>query len=130
MSFSKTLLYLLSTGSTQEDPSRHNCKIVDLDVKNQIKETNENLRLLVLVQEKIFKGFLKCMFLPYTGSQKDNTVKPVLSGHSKRIPKLVFNTQNRLMQVKSIAESVILYEILGSYLFLQIWENILLKLGK
>ena len=32
------------------------------------------------------------------------TVKPVLRGHSKRRPKLVFNTDYRLMQVKSIAE--------------------------
>ena len=32
------------------------------------------------------------------------TVKPVLSGHSKRITKLVFKTDYRLMQVKSIAE--------------------------
>ena len=32
------------------------------------------------------------------------TVKPVLSGHSKRRPKLVFKTGFRLMQVKSIAE--------------------------
>ena len=32
------------------------------------------------------------------------TVKPVLSGHSKRTPKLVFNTNYYLMQVKSIAE--------------------------
>ena len=31
-------------------------------------------------------------------------VKPVLSGHSKRTPKLIFNTDYRLMQVKSIAE--------------------------
>ena len=28
---------LLSTGSTQEDLFRHDCKNVDLDVKNQIK---------------------------------------------------------------------------------------------
>ena len=34
---SKTHLSLLSAGSTQEDPSRHNRKIVDWDVKNQIK---------------------------------------------------------------------------------------------
>ena len=34
----------------------------------------------------------------------DPTVKPVLSGHSKRRPKLVFKTDYRLMQVKSIAE--------------------------
>ena len=33
------------------------------------------------------------------------TVKPVLSGHSKKTPKKVFKTNNRLMQVKSIAES-------------------------
>ena len=32
------------------------------------------------------------------------TVKAVLSGHSKRRPKLVFKTDYRLMQVKSIAE--------------------------
>ena len=33
-----------------------------------------------------------------------NTVKPVLSGHTKRRPKLVFKTDYRLMQIKSIAE--------------------------
>ena len=32
------------------------------------------------------------------------TVKPVLSGHSKRRPKIVFKTDYHLMQVKSIAE--------------------------
>ena len=32
------------------------------------------------------------------------TVKPVLSGHSKRRPKFVFKTNYPLMQVKSIAE--------------------------
>ena len=32
------------------------------------------------------------------------TVNPVLSRHSKRTPKLVFKTNYRLMQVKSIAE--------------------------
>ena len=35
---------------------------------------------------------------------KVSTVKPVFSGHSKRRPKLVFKTDYRLMQVKSIAE--------------------------
>ena len=34
----------------------------------------------------------------------DPTVKPVLIGHSKRTQKLVFNTDYRLMQVKSITE--------------------------
>ena len=40
VSLSKTHCILLSTGSTQEDPSRHIWKIVDWDVKNQIKQTN------------------------------------------------------------------------------------------
>ena len=39
MSLSKTLLSLLSTGSSQEDPSSHNGKNVDWGVKNQIKQT-------------------------------------------------------------------------------------------
>ena len=33
----------------------------------------------------------------------NNTVKPVLSSHSKRTQKLFFNTDYLLMQVKSIA---------------------------
>ena len=37
VSLSKTHQSLLSTGSTQENLSRHNWKIVDWDVKNQIK---------------------------------------------------------------------------------------------
>ena len=37
-----------------------------------------------------------------------STVKPALSGHSKRRQKLIFKTPNRLMQVKSIAEGSIL----------------------
>ena len=40
VSLSKTHLSLLSTGSTQENLSRHNWKIVDWDVKNQIKQNN------------------------------------------------------------------------------------------
>ena len=36
VSLSKTLYPLLSTGSTQEDPSQHNRTNVDWDVKNQI----------------------------------------------------------------------------------------------
>ena len=32
------------------------------------------------------------------------TVKPVISGHSKKRQKMVFKTDYRLMQVKSIAE--------------------------
>ena len=43
---------------------------------------------------------------PVTGQIQNNliTVKPVLSGHSKRRPKLVFKTDYGLMKVKSIAE--------------------------
>ena len=37
VSLSKAHLSLLSTGSTQEDQSRHNWKFFDWDVKNQIK---------------------------------------------------------------------------------------------
>ena len=40
VSLSKTLLSFTSTGSTQEDPSQHNSKIVDWDVKNQTKQTD------------------------------------------------------------------------------------------
>ena len=36
--------------------------------------------------------------------QRSSTVKPVLSGHLKGRPKLFFNTDYHLMQVKSIAE--------------------------
>ena len=37
------------------------------------------------------------------------TVKPALSDHSKRRPKLVFKTDYRLMHVKSIAEIILQY---------------------
>ena len=39
MSVSKTIYPLLSTGPIQEDPSRHDLKIVDWDVENQNKQT-------------------------------------------------------------------------------------------
>ena len=38
------------------------------------------------------------------GIRKSHTVKPVLSGHSKKDQKLFFKTYYRLMQVKNIAE--------------------------
>ena len=41
VSLNKTHLSLLSTGSTQEDLTQHNQKIIDLDVKNQIKSINK-----------------------------------------------------------------------------------------
>ena len=40
----------------------------------------------------------------FSWRNKLNTVKPVLSGHSKEGQKYVFKTDNRLMQVKSITE--------------------------
>ena len=49
----------------------------------------------------VLSGCLRQVLL-YSYSQC--TVKPVLSGHSKRRPKLVLKTDYRLMQVKSIAE--------------------------
>ena len=36
------VLFLLSTGSTQEDPTQHYRKIVDWDVKNQIKQPKQD----------------------------------------------------------------------------------------
>ena len=37
----------LVTGSTQEDPSQHDLKIVDLHIKNQAKQTNkQNMPLM------------------------------------------------------------------------------------
>ena len=45
MCLTKTHLYLLTTGSTHEEPSRHNYKRVDWDVKNQIKQTNKYFHL-------------------------------------------------------------------------------------
>ena len=38
MSLSKTQNSLFRIGSTQEDLSRHNWKIIDWDIKNQIKQ--------------------------------------------------------------------------------------------
>ena len=41
LSLSKTHISLLYTGSTAEDPSRHNLKIVDWDKKNQFEQTDK-----------------------------------------------------------------------------------------
>ena len=40
-------LSLLSTGSTQEDLSRRKWKIFDWDIKNQIKQTNQEWEILL-----------------------------------------------------------------------------------
>ena len=50
MSLSKTLYRLLSTGSTQEDRKafRHDCKIVDCDVKRQNIQTNQGHCICIL----------------------------------------------------------------------------------
>ena len=46
MSLSKTLTPLLSTVSNQES-SKHDCKIVDWDVKNQLEQIKNN-RILTM----------------------------------------------------------------------------------
>ena len=43
---------------------------------------------------------IECRLLHYIST----TVKPVLSGHSKRKPKTIFKNDDRLRHVKSIAE--------------------------
>ena len=48
--------------------------------------------------------FQICRFSLYQGRTVFYTVKSVLNGPLKRRLKLVFKTDNRLMQVKSIAE--------------------------
>ena len=50
VSLSKTHKSLLSSGSAQEDPSQSNWKIVDWDVKNEIKQTNNWKNMISLVQ--------------------------------------------------------------------------------
>ena len=47
MTLSKTLYPLLSTGLTQEDPSQHDPKSVDWEVKNQIKQTFSSRYVIV-----------------------------------------------------------------------------------
>ena len=42
MFLSKTLYPLLGTGLTQEPSFRHDLKVVDWDVKNQIKQETDN----------------------------------------------------------------------------------------
>ena len=56
VSLSKTHLSLLSTGSTQEDPSQHDWKIVDWDVKNQIKQTKNMTRSIIMKQNFVYIG--------------------------------------------------------------------------
>ena len=48
---------LLSTGSTQEYPSRHNWKSVDWDIKNQIKQNK-----FFLIRYWVFLRFCLCNF--------------------------------------------------------------------
>ena len=51
VSLSKTLYPLRSTGSAQEDPSQHDSKSVDWDVKNQIKQTKKSTNFTAVVKE-------------------------------------------------------------------------------
>ena len=65
-------------------------------LKNEYSEPLELAALLVWVDMRNPK-----VIITYTPKY---TVKPVLSGHSKRRPNIVFNTEYRFMQIKSIAE--------------------------
>ena len=77
----------------------------------------ETLRLPILwksfqdqtpIKESLCYSSLKMMYMIKLTckiqSATHNTIKPVLSNHSKRTQKLFFNRDNWLMQVKSIAE--------------------------
>ena len=64
VSLSKTLNPLLSTGSTQEDPSQHDWKIVDWDVKNQSKQSNRSKS----------RGHVLCIQID--SSTQVNTIRP------------------------------------------------------
>ena len=79
---------LLSTGSTQEDRklSRHELKIVERDIKHQHKQTMGGY------------NYSTCAV------NQANTVKPVLSSHSKIDKTKVLMTNGSLMKVESIAE--------------------------
>ena len=57
-SLSKTHLSLFSNGSTKEDPSQHNRKLVDWDVKNQIKK-KDSCNGVVALPAKSFVTFTK-----------------------------------------------------------------------
>ena len=62
--------------------------------------TQLSVKFQLLIKTKILTNEdVSCLKPP-----RSCTVKPVLSGHSERTTKLVFNTDYRLMQVKSIAE--------------------------
>ena len=88
VSLIKTHLSLLSTGSTQEGPSGHTWNIVDLDVKNRIKQTISS----TADAQNMFPD------------NYDSTVKPILSGHSKTDKTKISMTNDSLMKVESIAE--------------------------
>ena len=54
-------------------------------------------------KKKLVKSSFHFFFATQGGGEQ-NAVKPVLSGHSKRSPKLFFKADYRSMQVKSVAE--------------------------
>ena len=59
VSLSKTHLSLLSTCSTQEDPSGHKWKIVEWDIKKQIKQTKHS-QLIKELSAIILKMLTSC----------------------------------------------------------------------
>ena len=73
---------------------------VKLNNKNYIKMHREIHKKCQVVDKNHQQYKMERKYL----SQCKCTVKPVLSGHSKRRPKLIFKTDYRFMQVKSIEE--------------------------
>ena len=88
VTFRKTLYPLLSTGSTQEDPSQHDWKNVDWDVKDENKQTEDiNWKYLVwisvlytlVIENFIVHGRLiyqQCCSWLILKSQKKKAVSP------------------------------------------------------
>ena len=81
--------------------------LIPVHTKFQDHNSYKYLTIMDRQMDESFKGWtnkLKTTWPFNFFKSMEHMVKPVLSGHSKRIPKLVFKTNYRLMQVKSIAE--------------------------
>ena len=60
--------------------------------------------MVCLSQKRLCHSICRSWDTEHTLLERYCTVKPVLSGHSKKDKKLVFKTDYRLMEVESIAE--------------------------
>ena len=72
--------------------------VIELAQQNSISRTRKPNTVVCILE---LQSEIQFYCFPYLVAR---TVNPVLSGHSKRTEKMVFNTNHRLMQVKSIAE--------------------------